>query len=242
MPPEPPSADPAANLYRAASGEAYHRGKRGLRPEALGWVCAARAAKLQRWVRDTDTVVEFGVGSGWNLARLRCRRRIGCDAAGFLADEVRALGIEFVEGLEGVADASADVLVCHHALEHVLEPAATLRRFARVLAPGGALVVHVPWEVERRYGRFDPAEPNHHLYHWNAQNLGNLVQVLGWRVESVHARRYGYDRFAANLAARLRLGEAGFRAVRGLLVALRPLREVELVARPPAPPGTPARS
>jgi SAM-dependent methyltransferase len=141
------------------------------------------------------------------------------------------LGIEFVTDTTGLSDATAEVVLCHHALEHVLEPAAVMREFARILRPGGRLVVHVPWEVERRYARYDPAEPNHHLYHWNAQNLGNLAALLGWKVEAVRVRRYGYDRFASKLAVRLRLGGLGFRFLRSVAIALRPLREVELVAR-----------
>ncbi len=54
--------------------------------------------------------------------------------------------------------------------------------------------------------------------------------VLGWRIERLGIRRYGYDRLAAKLAVRLRIGESGFRLVRALLITLRPLREVELVA------------
>lgn len=222
--------DPAATLYQGAAGRAYHEGKRELRAAAEPWVFALRAEKFACWVRAGDTVFELGVGSGWNLAHLRCARRIGADAATFLADRVRALGIEFVAGTHEVPDASVEVAICHHTLEHLLDPPAALNELARVLRPGGRLVLHVPWEVERRYAQFDPAEPNHHLYHWNAQNLGRLVTTLGWQVRECRARRYGYDRFAANLAARARLGERGFRAVRAALVALRPCREIELVA------------
>lgn len=229
-----PVPDAAARQYREASGRAYHEGKRGLPAGALPWVQALRAEKFQRHVGPRDTVVEFGVGAGWNLARLACARRIGVDAADFLADELRSQGIEFVGDVAAISPASADVLLCHHALEHVLEPAAVLREFARVLKPDGLLIVHVPWEVEGRYARYDPAEPNHHLFHWNAQNLGNLAAVLGWRIESIGARRYGYDRFAATLALRLRLGATGFRALRAALIALRPCQEIELVARPPS--------
>lgn len=50
---------------------------------AQEWVYRLRAEKFQRWVKDTDTVFEYGVGAGWNLARLRCGRRVGFDAAGF---------------------------------------------------------------------------------------------------------------------------------------------------------------
>ncbi|MGE3312261.1 MAG: class I SAM-dependent methyltransferase [Limisphaerales bacterium] len=225
--------DSASALYRGASGASYHDGKRALAPSALPWVSRLRAGKFQRWIGANDTVFELGVGAGWNLAELRCGRRIGCDAAEFLRERVRALGIEFVADTAAMGDGSVDVAICHQTLEHLLEPAATIRELARILRSGGRLVVHVPWEVEGRYARYDPDEPNHHLYHWNAQTLGNLMTVLGWRTESVRVRRYGYDRFAANLAAKLGCGERGFRMIRAVLVALRPLREVEWIGRRP---------
>lgn len=225
--------DSAAAQYRGGPGRAYHEGKRALAPAAQEWVWRLRAEKFRPWVSPTDAVVELGVGAGWNLARLNCGRRIGCDAADFLAPGLTALGIEFVPSLASLPAACADVAICHQTLEHLLEPVAALRELARVLRPEGRLVLHVPWEVERRYRRYDPAEPNHHLYHWNAQNLGNLATVLGWRIRELRVRPYGYDRFAANLAVRLRAGETGFRRLRRLLVMLRPLREVELVAQSP---------
>lgn len=224
-----PEPNPAARLYHGASGLEYHERKRALRPEALGWVMALRAEKFQPHVRARDVVFELGVGSGWNLGRLRCARRIGCDTAEFLAERVAALGIEFVREMSAVPEACADVALCHQTLEHLLDPAEALRQLARVLKPGGRLILHVPWERERRYFHYDPNEPNHHLYTWNAQTLGNLATVLGFRVEAVAARRYGYDRFAANLAARLRAGAAGFRLLRACLVASRPLWEIELI-------------
>ncbi|HHY87138.1 MAG TPA: class I SAM-dependent methyltransferase [Verrucomicrobia bacterium] len=223
--------DPAAALYQGASGRGYHEVKRELQPPALDWVMALRAAKFQPHVFPTDTVFEFGAGAGWNLARLRCARRIGCDAADFLADRVVALGIEFVRSPEAVPDGTADVGICHHVLEHVLDPAGALNQVARILKPGGRLIAHVPWERERRYGRYSTGEPNHHLYTWNAQTFGNLVALLGYRLEFVRVRRYGYDRFAATLAARLHAGEPGFRLLRACLILLRPLREIELLAR-----------
>ena len=223
-------SDPAANLYLGPSGEEYHHHKRALEPEALQWVMALRAEKFQRHVRPADVVFEMGVGSGWNLARLNCGRRIGCDVSDFLEGTVRNLGIEFVKHITIVPDATADVVICHQTLEHLLEPAATLIQLARVLKPQGKLILHVPWERERRYSHYRPDEPNHHLHNWNAQNLGNLIKVLGYQIQAVSIRRYGYDRFAANLAVRIHAGEFGFRMIRTCMIALRPLREVELIA------------
>ena len=229
-----PSSNPAAQLYQGASGHAYHEQKRALRPEAIEWVMALRAEKFQRHVRPDDTVFELGVGSGWNLGRLRCARRIGCDAAGFLSERIAPLGIEFLTDVSAVPDRTANVAICHHTLEHLLQPPDALRALARILKPDGMLILHVPWERERRYEQFHKDEPNHHLYNWNAQNLGNLLTVLQYKIQTISVRRYGYDRAAANLAVRLRVGEAGFRLIRCAMIALRPLREVKVIAQRPA--------
>lgn len=221
--------DAAADLYRGAAGHSYHEQKRGLRPGALPWVQQLRADKFQPHVHPSDTVCELGPGAGWNLAPLQCERRIGIEAADFLQDDLAKLGIEFLEKIELVPDASIDAGICHHTLEHLLEPATALRQFARILKPGGRLILHVPWERESRHAKFLPDEPNHHLYNWNAQNLGNLVTVLGYKIEHVAVKTYGYDRVAANTADRFHLGEPGYRLLRKILQTVRPLREVELV-------------
>jgi SAM-dependent methyltransferase len=221
----------AEQHYRDDAGRQYHGVKRALPAEALQWVARLRAETFRPVVRPTDTVLEFGVGAGWNLRELPCARKIGCDVATFLETDLRSAGIEFHPSIEELPDALADVLICHHALEHVLEPAKVLVELRRLLKPGGALLLHVPLETRRRYRRFNPEEPNHHLYSWNVQTLGALVTECGWRVESGGAGRFGYDRFAGVLAKRMKLGEAGFRLLRRLLHLIRPEREVRIVAR-----------
>lgn len=222
--------DPTTAFYTGASGREYHEGKRALAPEALGWLKDMRAAKFQPHVRPHHSVFELGVAAGWNLAGLRCAEKIGTDVADFLAAPVKAAGIRFVNHSAEVPSRSVDVTICHHVLEHLLEPATGLRELQRLLKPGGVLLLYVPWERELRYRLYRPEEPNHHLYTWNAQTLGNLVSVSGFRIDQVRIRRYGYDRFAANLAAKVGLGAAGFRALRALMIAVRPNREVELIA------------
>jgi SAM-dependent methyltransferase len=224
--------DPAAALYQGPSGAKYHDIKRALRPQALPWVMALRAEKFQKHVRDDDVVFEFGVGAGWNLGRLRCSRRIGCDVADRTSERIATLKIEFLHSLAHVDAGTIDIVICHHALEHLLHPAQTLMELKKILKPQGKVILHVPWERERKYARFDAKDPNHHLYTWNAQDLGNLISVLGYQVISIRVRRYGYDRLAANLALQLRVGETGFRLMRLFMISLRPLREVELIASP----------
>lgn len=227
-------SDAAESAYLGASGAAYHEGKRAVPPGARPWIVQSRAALFQPWIRESDAVFEFGCGFAWNLAGLRCATRVGHDVSGILRPEVEAAGVAFVAKVHSLADAAFDVAIAHHSLEHVPDPRQTLGDLRRILKPGGLLLLAVPWERERRYRRFDPDEPNHHLFSWNAQTLGNLVAVSGFRVEHAGVRSYGYDRRAALLAVRWRLGAAGFHAVRSLLRALRPLREVVVRARPEA--------
>jgi len=230
MSPDASESNPATHRYQGDAGREYHDGKRALDPGAVEWIMRLRAEKFQPRVRPTDVVVELGVGAGWNLGRLNCARRIGCDASEFLSERVKALGIEFLASLGALPKSTADVAICHHTLEHLLRPAEALRELADVLKPGGTLLLYVPWDRERRHAHYRADEPNHHLFTWNAQSAGNLATALGFRIEQLITRRYGYDRSAGNLAARLRLGEAGYRLLRSVMITLRPLREVELIA------------
>jgi SAM-dependent methyltransferase len=217
-------------LYQGTSGRKYHEQKRALRPEALEWVMSLRAEKFRPYVSPDDVVFELGVGSGWNLGRLGCGRRIGCDTSEFLAERVSELGIEFVTSTAALPSSIAEVVICHHTLEHLIDPAAALKDLARILKPQGKLLLTTPWERERRFALYQADDSNHHLFNWNPQNLGNLVALLGFQVRSVTTRRYGYDRFAANLALRLRCGAGGYRLLRACLIAIRPLIEVQLIA------------
>jgi SAM-dependent methyltransferase len=216
--------------YRGQCGQDYQQRKRGIPERAIPWVARLRAQKLLPYVGAEDVVLEYGAGSGWNLAQLPCRRKLAFDLADYIAPVIRASGVEFVADTKSLSEAAMDVVVCHHTLEHVMQPAAVLEEIRRVLRPGGKLLLFVPHEREMRYLRFDRAEPNHHLYSWNAQTLGNLVEESGFRVARAAIGPFGYDRFAAVWADKLRLGERGFRCLRGLLRSLKPVFEVRIVA------------
>jgi SAM-dependent methyltransferase len=216
--------------YRGDAGHQYHFQKRGIPPAAYDWIARLRAAKFAAHVRVHDVVFEFGVGSGWNLAALKCARRLGHDVTEFLQPELARHGIEFVPATGQVGSNSVDVALCHHVLEHVADPGGVLRELLRLLRQDGTLLLAVPFEKEGRYRAYDPEEPNHHLYSWNTQTLGNLVVDAGFELESAGLGEFGYDRFAAAWADRLRLGERGFRWIRRLAHGLQPGREVRVIA------------
>lgn len=214
--------------YQGEKGREYHQKKRSIPERAIPWVARLRAEKIQPHVQSSDTVFEFGAGFGWNLRALQCVRKVAYD----IADVPRESsgGVEWIHDLAGLPEKFADVIICHHALEHVMNPPGVLESMRLLLRDSGRLLLHVPFEKERRYRHFDPSEPNHHLYSWNAQTLGNLVSECGFKPASVEVSRFGYDRFAASLAVKLGLGEPGFRIIRGAAHLLRSAAEVRLVA------------
>jgi SAM-dependent methyltransferase len=220
----------AQRHYRGDAGRRYHQIKRGIPERAIPWVAGLRARKFSGFVGANDVVLEYGVGNGWNLAALQCRRRIGFDVADGVEESVRSLGIEFVADTKLIAEAVADVVLCHHTLEHVLHPGEALKEMGRLLKPQGRLLLYVPLERETRYEHFRRDEPNHHLYSWNVQTLGNLVEETGFKVTEAGVGEFGYSRFAAVWAAKLRLGEGGFRFARRLLHAMRPAFEARVIA------------
>jgi len=226
------SANTEPDHYTGPAGWIYQRVQRELPAPARPWVARLRARKLLPWLRPEDVIFEFGAGQGWNLDQLPCRRRLGHDVSQFLAADLAALGIEFVPDPAALPPGSIDVVLLHHVLEHVRHPSGILEQARAWLRPAGRLLLYVPHERERRYFRYRPGEPNHHLFSWNPQTVGNLVADSRFRLESIRLRRYGYDRRAARIAVRLGLGEAGFRALRRIALALLPCWEIELAAQP----------
>jgi SAM-dependent methyltransferase len=222
--------DAVEQRYKGERGEEYHVTTCSIPDSAYPWVAKLRASKITPHVEEDNTVLEYGVGFGWNLALLKCERRLGFDLSEFLEPILRRHGIESVEDPATIPVASIDVVVCHHMLEHTINPPEVLKEIGRVLRSKGKLLLFVPYEKEKRYYRYDAEEPNHHLYSWNVQTLSNLVEDTGFKVVEGKLGRFGYDRFAATWATRFRLGEFGFRFLRRAIHLVKPGFEVQIVA------------
>jgi SAM-dependent methyltransferase len=223
--------DKIRQRYSGEKGKQYHQGKRSIPEAAYRWIATLRAAKIQPFINRTDTVLEYGVGSGWNLAELDCRRKLGFDLSEHLESVIRDHGIEYVKDIKNIDDASVDVVVCHHMLEHTSNPPEILKEIKRVLRGNGKLLLFVPFEKERRYRYFNPDEPNHHLYSWNVQTMSNLVSDIGFEVIQGKVREFGYDRFAAVWALKLGLGQKGYRLIRKAIHLIKPASEVYIMAK-----------
>lgn len=239
-----PAADKARQRYQGAQGLQYHQTKRSIPEAAFPWIARFRADKLRPYVRPQDTVLEYGVGLGWNLAALPCLRKIGLDVGEFLEPLVRERGIEFLSDPNAQPAASVDVVICHHTLEHAWNPGEVLVCIHQLLKPGGRLLLYVPYEKERRFRTFRHDDPNLHFYSWNVQSLSNLVCAAEFEVRSAGLAPFGQERLAARWATRLRLGEVGFRVLRWMANTLKQEYEVRLAAVKPgsASPRQPVRA
>jgi SAM-dependent methyltransferase len=136
--------------YCGDAGQRYQAEKRAVPEAAYDWVARLRAEKFAPHVAAGDIVLEYGIGLGWNLAMLKCRRRLGYDVAEFLGPGLETRGIEFMADTAAVEAGSVDVVICHHTLEHLLAPALALKEMCRLLRSGGRIWLSVPYERERR--------------------------------------------------------------------------------------------
>jgi SAM-dependent methyltransferase len=161
------------------------------------------------------TCVEVGCGPGRMTAALADRfdRVVAVDVSPAMVARAQAAVPEpnvvfrVVSGdrLDGVADGTADALVCYLVLQHLpsrTAVAAYLREFARVLAPGGQAFVQVPvlegglrprlWRMLRSVAvpivaRFssDPARaPGFRGFRLTAGELARALTAAGLRVRA----------------------------------------------------------
>ena len=216
--------------YIGKKGEDYHNKVHGAIRVVDSWISNKRRSKLVTYINQNDTVLEYGVGYGWNLRSLSNKEKVGYDIASHLSSEIENYGIKFVSDLSMLQKESFDVIICHHVLEHVSNPVEALQEINGLLKRNGKALFFVPYEKERIYHRYNPNEPNKHIYSWNVQTLGKLIDLNGFNVNKAFLRKFGYDRFASNLAAKLKLGEKSFLFLQSLMQLVRPRKEVFILA------------
>jgi phosphatidylethanolamine/phosphatidyl-N-methylethanolamine N-methyltransferase len=164
-----------APVYDMVFGPVFDRGRRA----------AIAAAE-----RTGGRILEVGVGTGISLPDYSPKNRIfGVDISEMMLrkaqDRVTELGLRHVEGLAVMdaahldfPDASFDVVVAQYVITAVPDPEGTLDEFARVVKPGGEIVLLSRIGAETGLRRS--------LEHWFAP----AARKLGWRTE------FAWERYA----------------------------------------------
>jgi SAM-dependent methyltransferase len=221
---EPAEATRVGSHYRGDAAAGYLAYQRGI--GALG-------AELNRWkfephVGPGDAVVDFGCGTGGLLERLDAASKVGVEVSEPARREARARGLEVVASTSELGDATADVAISNHALEHVLAPLDELRELRRVLRPDGRLVLWLPIDDWRSQRRTEP-DPNHHLYAWTPLLLRNLLAEAGFDVVEARVVTHAWPPATARLA---RLPRPLFDLLARCWAVLRRRRQLTAVAVP----------
>jgi phosphatidylethanolamine/phosphatidyl-N-methylethanolamine N-methyltransferase len=178
-----------APIYDLVFGPVFRRGRR---------------AAVEVAERIGGRILEVGVGTGLSLSDYSARNRIvGIDISEPMLekarDRVAKLGLRHVEDLSVMdaehltyADASFDVVVAQYVVTAIPHPEAALDEFARVVRPGGEIVITTRLGAEKGLRGT--------LEKW----LMPITSRLGWRTEFPWAR---YESWAANAHPTMRLIE-----------------------------------
>jgi SAM-dependent methyltransferase len=155
------------------------------------------------------------IGSGYNAV---IARRFGATAASITVadlslspDVVATTNITAIEGrlpasIAAIADGSIDIALCVSVLEHLDDPALTLRELHRVVAPGGVLFVNVPSWLGKRALEFSAfrlnlsprEEMDDHKTYYDPRDLWPMLVAAGFTPHNITCRRHkaGLNTFA----------------------------------------------
>lgn len=234
----PPSATPlpVSRRYQGAAGAEYFQAHF---PTTQAYGRILQSQHFRPYCRDDLRLLDFGCGDGTILRALPAKLRIGievnptCVAKILHDNETQQPPIDVRRDLADVADASIDVAISNHALEHTLHPTETLAQLRRVLVGGGRLVLVTPFDDWRSPGhrRWQPDDRNNHLFTWTPLNLGNLLTEAGFVVAETRLLSRAWS--PRLFWIRRRLGTAAFDLACAALARLRHRREVFALARKP---------
>lgn len=161
---------------------------------------------LQRYVSESDVVVDLGAGYCEFINNIRCGRKIAVDlneeTRQYAADDVTVL-LEPADALSSIEDATVDIVFASNLFEHLPDKevlTAVLAAIHRVLRHGGRLLVLQPnirYAYKDYWDYFDHYLPLSHL------SLSEVLMLKGFTIEEVRPRFLPYT-------VKSRLPKSGF--------------------------------
>lgn len=152
--------------------------------------------RVNRWAREihgTGSVLEVGCGAGLMLRAFRNQgwRAVGLERNEELASEARRHNIEVTsKPLSQLdEDGAYDLIILFNVLEHIGEPIPLLRECARLLKPGGRVIISLQnidcWQAHFAGGLWSHLDPPRHLIHFSPKTLRNALISVGLTVSSI---------------------------------------------------------
>jgi SAM-dependent methyltransferase len=162
--------------------------------DQLHWWYRARrkvlAALIERVARPApgSRILEVGCGTGHNFPMLEQFGTVEAIEVDPAAREIaehrlgRAVGSAPLPALDGVADASFDIIGSFDVIEHIADDAAALAGIARCLKPGGKFVMTVPAH-QWMWSAHDVV--NHHQRRYSKGGLEGLFRASPLKLEKM---------------------------------------------------------
>lgn len=181
----------------------YYLDQQGEQYFDFRWKRRSQAAQLESskiflpYARQEFVILDFGCGTGDILSYLPCCRRLGVEINEPSIKIAQSKGIEVYRNLDEVSDNIADLIISHHALEHVQDPYNILVKLRAKLKPGCSAVIVVPAEspFSSRFRKFQETDRDKHLYSWTPLTLGNLMNLAGFKVIDSYIIEAGYSHY-----------------------------------------------
>lgn len=147
--------------------------------------------KFQKYIKNTDVVLDFGCGGGYLLEKINCKKRVGVEVNKTAQKIAQKKGITVFDSLQKLPRSlEFDIIISHHTLEHVDNPTGTLKELKKYLKPKGRMIHVVPVDDYRKQPKFYTNDINQHLYTWTPLLLGNLFVHCGYKVKKVQLVPY----------------------------------------------------
>jgi SAM-dependent methyltransferase len=210
------SAAELSKYYPTSYYGSGHKRFPGLVESLQRMLYSTRARKVEQMAGGPGKVLDVGCGPGFLLRQFRDR---GWEAHGTEFSEAAAAHAREILKLEvsvgdiaeiGFNAGSFDAIVMWHALEHMVEPEATIAEVARLLRPGGIFLCAVPnfGSVEARLtrDRWFHLDVPRHLNHFRAETLARLLRIHGFAVERASYIAPEYDAFSFTQSVLNKLG------------------------------------